>query len=561
MTIFKKPVFTELQEIIGYFIVFVWLLFFVDFSVWWFLYNIPLSTTGYILTTISIFWLPVLSLYFFFFSLRQKESTEKTPIAEGRVAMITTKIPSEPFEIVQRTMECMLNQNFPRGHDVWLADEDPSEETIHWCRDHNVRISCRRDDPNYHREIHPRKAKCKEGNLSFFYDHWGYKYYDFVVQFDADHAPEPDFLKEVMKEFSDPAVGYVATPSITDGNLSDSWTVRARAFWESTNHGPIQSGANNGFAPMCYGSHYSLRTVALKEIGGIGPEFAEDHTTTLLMNAHGWKGGFARNAIAHGNGAIGIGDSLMQEFQWSLIGIRALFMITPKYFFRLKPGVAFQFIIWELWYPVISIVTLISILLPTVTLLSKESLVGVESDGFLFRYALLNILFLVYVIWLRSSRQLRPTWAWQVSWETIIFQMIQFPWIAIGCLVGFYEVITGKRAGKFGITSKDANQTRNIPLFMFMPHLSIILVNLVAIFFVNNAGNAKGYFWFCWFVCFSYSYSIFVGLLLSVEENFKLLDLRGKLIYLWNHKYVMMFTVAAVVLTNDALFLLIHKAK
>jgi cellulose synthase (UDP-forming) len=509
----------------------------------------------------TIFWLPVLSLYFSFFPLRQKESVNHTPIADGKAAMITTKIPSEPFDIVRNTLECMLNQDFPRKYDVWLADEDPSEETIIWCREHGVKISCRRDDPNYHREIHPRKAKCKEGNLSFFYDHWGYKYYDFVIQFDADHAPEPQFLKEVMKEFSDDAVGYVATPSITDGNMDDSWTVRARAFWESTNHGPIQSGSNSGFSPMCYGSHYSLRTKALKEIGGIGPEFAEDHTTTLLMNAHGWKGAFARNAIAHGNGAIGIGDSLMQEYQWALIGVRALFHITPKYFFKLRPGVAFQFIIWELWYPVVSIVTLISVFLPLYALSNKEAIVGVEADGFIFRYVLLNAMFLLYVVWLRYKQQLRPTWAWQVSWETIIFQLIQFPWIAIGCLVGVYEVLTGRRAGKFGITSKDANQTRNIPLFMYFPHLIIVFANLAVIFLIDDAGPARGYFWFCWFICFSYGYSIFIGLLLSIEENFKLLDLGGKLTYLWNHKYVIVFTIVAIVLTNDALFLLLHKAR
>lgn len=122
-------------------------------------------------------------------------------------------------------------------------------------------------------------------------------------------------MSEVIKHFNDPAVGYVSSPSITDGNLEDSWTVLARCHWESTTHGPIQSGSNLGFAPMMFGSHYTHRIKALKQIGGIAPEYAEDHTTTMVYNASGWKGAFARHAIAHGYGAVGLGDSMLQEYQ------------------------------------------------------------------------------------------------------------------------------------------------------------------------------------------------------------------------------------------------------
>ncbi len=39
---------------------------------------------------------------------------------------------------------------------------------------------------------------------------------------------------------------------------------------------------------MCIGSHYCVRTCALRDLGGLGPEIAEDHSTSLLMNAGGW---------------------------------------------------------------------------------------------------------------------------------------------------------------------------------------------------------------------------------------------------------------------------------
>jgi cellulose synthase/poly-beta-1,6-N-acetylglucosamine synthase-like glycosyltransferase len=106
----------------------------------------------------------------------------------------------------------------------------------------------------------------------------------------------------MLVPFWNPKVGYVSAPSICDLNAKNSWAARGRLFLESTLHGSLQAGYNRGFVPMCIGSHYAVRTTALKEIGGLGPELAEDHSTTFLMNAHGWTGKHSIDAEAHGEG-------------------------------------------------------------------------------------------------------------------------------------------------------------------------------------------------------------------------------------------------------------------
>ena len=98
---------------------------------------------------------------------------------------------------------------------------------------------------------------------------------------------------------------------------SAGWTVKGRLFREATLHGPVQAGSNQGFAPVCIGSHYAVRTAALKEVGGLGPELAEDYTTTLWMQAGGWDGVFAIDAEAHGDGPEGLAEMLTQEVQWA----------------------------------------------------------------------------------------------------------------------------------------------------------------------------------------------------------------------------------------------------
>lgn len=124
----------------------------------------------------------------------------KTPDANGpvpcfRVAMIVTRAPSEPFNVVKATLIAMMNQDYPYSYDVWLADERyacsadfaltpswwqstvdfrcrPTSEIKAWCAENGIRVSCRCGVKEYHRATWPRRTKCKEGNLSYFYDHW-----------------------------------------------------------------------------------------------------------------------------------------------------------------------------------------------------------------------------------------------------------------------------------------------------------------------------------------------------------------------------------------------------
>ena len=88
-------------------------------------------------------------------------------------------------------------------------------------------VATRNGREEYHRTTWPRRTKCKEGNLAYFYDHWGYRNYDVVAQLDCDHRPSRSYLTEVVRPFSDPAIGYVSAPSVCDTNASTSWSARA----------------------------------------------------------------------------------------------------------------------------------------------------------------------------------------------------------------------------------------------------------------------------------------------------------------------------------------------
>jgi cellulose synthase (UDP-forming) len=122
-------------------------------------------------------WLTLLPAYFIFIFAGARIPGRARPLPHRRVAMVVTKAPSEPFTLVRTTLEGALAQ-VGYDHDTWLADEDPDRETLTWCRQHGVQVSSRKNDVWYHQPTWPRRTRCKEGNLAYFYDHFGYDRYD-----------------------------------------------------------------------------------------------------------------------------------------------------------------------------------------------------------------------------------------------------------------------------------------------------------------------------------------------------------------------------------------------
>jgi len=410
--------------------------------------------------------------------------------------MIVTKAPSEPWYIVRKTLEAMLAQEHP--HDTGLADEDPQPETVDWCKANNVRISTRKGIAEYHQPTWPRRTKCKEGNLAYFYDTVGYKNYDIVVQLDADHVPDSGYLEAMIRPFVAPEVGYVAAPSICDANAADSWVVNARLFAEATMHGSLQAGYNNGWAPLCIGSHYAVRTIALKEIGGLGPELAEDHTTTLMMNACGWKGVFAFDAQAHGDGPSCFTDFLVQEFQWARSLMKVLLSVTPLYWKMLTPRLKFQFVFSQLWYPIFGISMCLGSLMPIIALLNDRPWVKVSYFEFLVRFFILTVTCIAPVIWLGTRGWLRPQNAKIINWEGMLFQLARWPWVVLGISSALIGWMLDKEMN-FKVTPKGSKKAKVLPVRVLLPYVLLGTLSAVAVILCDRVVKTKGYYFLALF--------------------------------------------------------------
>ncbi len=488
------PIFNDSQKKEYSFLFMIWLIGAILFIKWWIDSDHVVDYTRFLINSILLLWTVVFPGYFFFFVSRIKRVNPEIKIPkEWRVAMIATRAPTEPFEMVKKTLLAMREQKFP--HDTWLADEDPNPEIFDWCEANGIKLCSRKGIMEYHRESWPRRTKCKEGNLAYFYDHFGYLKYDFVVQMDADHVPQHGYLEAMLRPFVNPEVGYVSAPSICDANAESSWAARGRLHAEAIMHGPLQAGYSDGYAPLCIGSHYAIRTTALKEIGGIGPELAEDHSTTLMMNSHGWKGIHAIDAIASGNGPQTLADCITQEFQWSRSLMVLLLTEMPRQWNNLSPKLRVQFLFSQLWYPVFGLIMLLGYLMPIIAILSKKPWVSVGYFDFIAHSIPLTFSILAITWFLKKNKLLRPVESPVMSWEMALFQLVRWPWALYGSIMGVINVLGSKNV-EFKVTPKGTKPDPSLKWSVLVPYLLIVAFTFLPAIYIQNAGSASGYHFF-----------------------------------------------------------------
>lgn len=473
-----------------------WVVAFVAFWAWWLQPEHKVGWAGLILNSVLLFYLSYLPSYFLVVVNRLRRVDPKLGIPAVRTAFVVTKAPSEPWSVASKTLMAMLDQRFPHPYDVWLCDEDPTPEVMQWCAERGVHVSTRRGVADYHQQQWPRRTRCKEGNLAYFYDLVGYRDYDVVAQLDCDHVPAPTYLAEMVRPFADPAIGYVAAPSVNDSNAAASWSARGRLHREATFHGPVQLGHSDGLAPSCIGSHYTVRTDALKTIGGVGPELAEDFSTAFLLTSAGWKSAFAYTAEAHGEGPHTFAAMVTQEFQWSRSLVMLFMDMVPNHLGRLSWPLRIRFLFALSYYPLLFITTVAGLALPVIAAVSGTAWVNVNYFEFIARWMLLNVCMLGITLFIRSRGLLRPPEAPIISWENWLYAFARWPFIAWGVIAAVVQKIR-PRPLSFRVTPKTTGGLEPLPVRLVLPY-GIISAVLSSAALIGEASTAAyGYVFLC----------------------------------------------------------------
>jgi cellulose synthase (UDP-forming) len=462
------------------------------FWYWWLAPGHWTSTFGLAVNSAVLAYISGFPIFFIGAANRLRRVRRGLPVPPLAVAFVVTRAPSEPWPVVMATLSAMLGQDYPHPYDVWLCDEQPTPEIADWCARQRVGLSTRYGVPAYHRATWPRRTKCKEGNLAYFYDQVGYDSYDVVAQLDCDHVPAPSYLAEMVRPFADPAVGYVAAPSVCDANASQSWSARGRLYKEATFHGPFQLGHSDGLGPLCIGSHYAVRTAALREIGGVGPELAEDFSTTFLLSSAGWHGAFAIDAEAHGLGPDTFAAMAVQEFQWSRSLTTLLLGLVPRNILRLRWQLRLRFLYAMSYYGLLVGTTVLGLLLPPVATLTGRPWVHVNYGAFLLHWWAVSAWLIALTVLLRRRELLRPANAPVLSWENWLYSVARWPYVALGIGAAGLMALRPREVA-LKVTPKDRGRLERLPLRLTLPFAALSIGCTAAALYGERASTVPGY--------------------------------------------------------------------
>jgi cellulose synthase (UDP-forming) len=233
-------------------------------------------------------------------------------------------VAGEPVDIVEETVKAALAMNYP-NFTVYVLNDGFVAKKDNW---REIEMMADRLGAKYITRQIPGGAKA--GNINHASRITGNPY---IVVFDADQVPHPDFLQKTMGYFTDPKMGFVQSPQFYKNHdeneiTQGSWEQQALFF------GPICKGKNRLNSVTMCGTNMVIRREALEQAGGIRESIAEDFVTGLFIHQKGWKSFYVAEVLAEGLAPQDFLSYYKQQFRWARGSLDVLF----RYNFLFKGG-------------------------------------------------------------------------------------------------------------------------------------------------------------------------------------------------------------------------------
>ncbi|MBJ3777693.1 UDP-forming cellulose synthase catalytic subunit [Acuticoccus mangrovi] len=276
---------------------------------------------------------------------------------------------------------------------------------------------------------------------------------EFVVVFDADHAPSRDFLQETIGYFyDDPQLFLVQTPHffINPDPLEHNLETWNRMPSENEMfYGVMQKGLDKWNATFFCGSAAVLRRSALEEVSGFaGTSITEDCETSLGLHAQGWNSAYVDRPMIAGLQPETFANFIGQRSRWAQGMTQILLLKNPlfKGGLSLAQRICYLSSMFYWLFPFARLTFLFSPLFYLFFGLSIFDASGAEFAAYTITYILVNILLQNY-IWSR------------VRWPFIseLYETIQSVYLirALGA------VVLNPKRPSFKVTTKGETNRRS----------------------------------------------------------------------------------------------------
>ena len=200
---------------------------------------------------------------------------------ESPLVDVFLPICGESLNILQNTFLAVAKLDYPNKK-IYVLDDS------HEGCEENKKLSAMLGFTYLSR--HNKGYMKKAGNLKHGYEN---SEGEFIVIFDADFAPRPEFISELLPYMEDKQIGIIQSPQyfpIDSQTRKNSALEYGAAHVQEDFYRFIQVAQSRLGAPTCCGSNAIYRRKALDAIGGtIQIEHSEDAYTGFMLMNKGWK--------------------------------------------------------------------------------------------------------------------------------------------------------------------------------------------------------------------------------------------------------------------------------
>jgi hypothetical protein len=239
-----------------------------------------------------------------------------SPFFQPKVAFHVATF-NEPPDMVKETLRWLLAMDYPPDEYVIMVGDDSTDE------------ACRA----------PLEAYCRHNGILYLHrtDRTGFKAgalnqllartpqdYNLIAVVDADYQVQPDFLRETVGYFVDPALGWLQTPQ-DYRNRHQSFLTEQYYLADAYFYRAILPSRNEENSIIFCGTMGILRARAVRNSGG----WAEDHITEdaelsmRLLNA-GWRSLYVNKTYGRGLIPATFEGYKKQHYRWAAGGGRIL---------------------------------------------------------------------------------------------------------------------------------------------------------------------------------------------------------------------------------------------
>ncbi|MDA0187657.1 MAG: N-acetylglucosaminyltransferase, partial [Proteobacteria bacterium] len=218
-----------------------------------------------------------------------------------------------------------------------------------------------------------------------------------------------------------------------------------------------------------------------------------------------------------GDGPRSLADMVTQEFQWSRSLVALLLTHTPRYLRALPWRLRFQFLFCQGLYPMMALSAALIYALPIAALWFDQPYADVTYAQFL-GHALPTVgAITAFAIAMRHDGFFRPHDARVIAWEKALFLLVQWPWVAWGCIMAVRDRLTG-RFVDFRITPKGQGAATVLPYKIIAIYGLLLLGAVSPVLILADVRQAAGFYLLSALNGFFYTTILWVAVLGHIRE-------------------------------------------